>query len=144
MLRRWYGRNRCGTQDGRYGTITDPSQGLSLSLGAVYIDVSFPWPSSSPWLDILVHRQSDRTGLPSLVPCSCLDWLSLQHYIKSKQSFLPEKELKYIYRTKDRTRTRTSKDRTPRTRTRLQNWIKNGIRTDPVQNQYGTSTDQDP
>ena len=42
MLRHWYGRNRCGTQDGRYGTTTDPSQGLSWSLGAVYIDVSFP------------------------------------------------------------------------------------------------------
>ena len=42
VLRHWYGRNRCGTQDGCYGTITDPSQGLSWSLGAVYIDVSFP------------------------------------------------------------------------------------------------------
>ena len=42
MLQRWYGRNRYGTQDGRYGIIIDPSQGLSWSLGTVYIDVSFP------------------------------------------------------------------------------------------------------
>ena len=41
LLRRWYGRNCCGTQDGYYGTTTDPNQGLSWSLGAVYIDVSF-------------------------------------------------------------------------------------------------------
>ena len=81
MLRRWYGRNRYRTQDGRYGLVTDPSQGLSWSLGTMYIDVSFPWPSSSPWLDILVYRQSNRTGLPSLVPYSCLNWLSLQHLV---------------------------------------------------------------
>ena len=42
LLRRWYGRNRYRTQDGHYRTITDPSQGLSWSLGAVYIDMSFP------------------------------------------------------------------------------------------------------
>ena len=29
VLRRWYGRNRYGTQDRHYRTITDPSQGLS-------------------------------------------------------------------------------------------------------------------
>ena len=53
-----------------YGTVTDPSQGLSWRLGAVYIDVSFPWPSFSPRLDILVYRQSNRTGLRD--PCAVL------------------------------------------------------------------------
>ena len=66
MLRRWY------------GTITDLLRtGLGWSLGAVYIDVSFPWPSSSPWLDILVNR------LPIVQACrpSCrahasIDWVA--------------------------------------------------------------------
>ncbi len=53
-----------------YGTVTDPSQGFGWRLGAVYIDASFPWPSSSPRLDILVYRQSNRTGLRD--PCAML------------------------------------------------------------------------
>jgi hypothetical protein len=40
-----------------------PSQGVRLRLGAMYIDVSFPRPSSAPHLDILVDRQSNCTGL---------------------------------------------------------------------------------
>ena len=43
-----------------------PSQGVRLRLGALYIDVSFPRPSSAPHLDIRVHRHSNRTGLRSL------------------------------------------------------------------------------
>src|SRR5882762_400883 len=40
-----------------------PSQGGSLTSWRMYIDVSFPRPSSAPHLDILVDRQSNCTGL---------------------------------------------------------------------------------
>ena len=41
----------------------EPSQGFAYRLGTVYIDVSFPLPSSAPHLDIRVHRHSNCTGL---------------------------------------------------------------------------------
>jgi len=45
-----------------------PSQGGSLASWRMYIDVSFPRPSSAPRLDIRVHRHSN-----------CTDWRSLYY-----------------------------------------------------------------
>ena len=50
-----------------YGTVTDLVQGLSLRAWHMYIDVSFLPPPSSSQLDIRVHRQSNRTGVRSLL-----------------------------------------------------------------------------